>query len=81
MELSVIKSEKTKEKAASEKISEKQKEKDKKEIYQIYYDFTIEINKIKPYQILALNSGEKENAFERFRLNSNSPTMHKRNKK
>ncbi len=61
LESSIIKSEKTKEKSSSEKISEKQKEKEKKEIFQIYYDFTIEINKIKPYQILALNRGENEN--------------------
>jgi protein Tex len=38
--------------------------KKKKEIYQTYYDFKIDINKIKPYQILALNRGEKENALK-----------------
>ncbi len=61
---SAVKSEKTKEKAADEKISEKQKEKDKKEIYQIYYEFHADITKIKPYQILALNRGEKEKALK-----------------
>ena len=63
-ESSAVKSEKTKEKAADEKISEKQKVKDKKEIYQIYYDFQVDITKIKPYQTLALNRGEKEKALK-----------------
>lgn len=61
---SVVKSEKVKEKSSDAKISEKQKEKDKKEIYQIYYDFQIDITKIKPYQLLALNRGEKEKALK-----------------
>ncbi len=61
---SVVKSEKVKEKASDEKISEKQKEKEKKEIYQIYYDFQIDIAKIKSYQLLALNRGEKEKALK-----------------
>ena len=61
---SKVRSEKTKEKASVEKISEKQKEKDKKEIYRIYYDFQADITKIKPYQILALNRGEKEKALK-----------------
>jgi uncharacterized protein len=61
---SVVKSEKGKEKSANEKISEKQKEKDKKEIYQIYYDFQCDITKIKPYQILAINRGEKEKVLK-----------------
>ena len=64
LEFSIIISEKSKEKNLKEKISEKQKEKNKKEIYQIYYDFKVEISKIKPYQILALNRGEKENALK-----------------
>ena len=61
---SIIKSEKAKTKPLKEKISEKQKEKEKREIFQIYYDFKIEINKIKPYQILALNRGEKEGVLK-----------------
>jgi uncharacterized protein len=64
LESSLVNSEKTKEKASVEDVSEKQKEKDKKEIYQIYYDFNVEITKIKPYQILALNRGEKEKALK-----------------
>lgn len=58
LENSVIKSEKTKERSKDEKVSEKQRAKNKKEIYQIYYEFEIDLKKIKPYQILALN-GEK----------------------
>ncbi len=38
----------------------KLKEKEKKEVYLIYYDFRIEITKLKPYQILAMNRGEQE---------------------
>ena len=64
LESSIIKSEKTKAKSSQEKISEKQKEKEKKEIFQIYYDFQNEINKIKSYQILALNRGEKEGVLK-----------------
>jgi protein Tex len=59
LENSSVKSEKAKEKSSA-KISEKQKEKDLKEIYRIYYEFQIDIKKIKPYQTLALNRGEKE---------------------
>jgi uncharacterized protein len=64
LESSVVKSEKTKEKAEDVHISEKQKLKDKKEIYQVYYDFHVEITKIKPYQTLALNRGEKEKVLK-----------------
>ncbi|MFZ0454028.1 MAG: Tex family protein [Ignavibacteriaceae bacterium] len=64
LDSSIIKSEKAKTKSSQEKISEKQKEKEKKEIFQIYYNFQIEINKIKPYQILALNRGEKEGVLK-----------------
>lgn len=63
MESSAVQSEKTKEKN-QDNISEKQKEKDKKEIYKTYYEFSIDIKKIKPYQILALNRGEKEKALK-----------------
>jgi uncharacterized protein len=63
-ESSIVKSEKTKEKIEDAHISEKQKQKDKKEIYQVYYDFQVDITKIKPYQTLALNRGEKEKALK-----------------
>lgn len=33
---------------------------DERKIYEIYYDFEINVNKIKPHQILATNRGEKE---------------------
>lgn len=61
---SLVKSEKAREKESDKEISDKQKAKDKKEIYQIYYDFGIDIKKIKPYQVLALNRGEKEKALK-----------------
>ncbi len=32
----------------------------KKDVYDIYHDFKIDITRIKPYQLLALNRGEKE---------------------
>jgi uncharacterized protein len=63
-EESIVKSEKVKVKASAKEVSEKQQQKDKKEIYQIYYDFSINIKKIKPYQLLALNRGEKEKALK-----------------
>ena len=34
--------------------------KNKKDVYEIYHDFKNEIIKLKPYQLLALNRGEKE---------------------
>lgn len=35
-------------------------DKNKKDVYEIYHEFSIEIKKIKPYQVLAINRGEKE---------------------
>lgn len=32
----------------------------KKDVYEVYHDFNIEITRIKPYQVLAINRGEKE---------------------
>jgi len=63
LENSIVQSTRTKEKS-SEKISEKQKEKEQKEVYQVYYDFQIDIKKIKPYQTLAINRGEKGKALK-----------------
>jgi protein Tex len=57
LDLSSVKSEMVKEKPAAET---KQKMHDKKNVYQTYYEFQIDIKKIKPYQTLALNRGEKE---------------------
>lgn len=59
LENSTVKSEKAKEKK-EDKTNEKLKERERKEIYQIYYEFSIGIKKIKPYQLLAINRGEKE---------------------
>ncbi|MGE5497566.1 MAG: Tex-like N-terminal domain-containing protein, partial [Syntrophothermus sp.] len=50
--------------------SEKVKGKDvakidtKKDVYEIYYDFKIDISRIKPYQILAINRGEEEKVLK-----------------
>lgn len=77
LESSAVKSEKTKEKPSDENVSEKQKEKEKKEIYQIYYEFQVDITKIKPYQILALNRGEKEKVLK-INLSFDDPEALKR---
>ena len=74
LDSSTVKSEKVKEKASDEKISQKQKDKDKKEIYQIYYEFEADITKIKPYQTLALNRGEKEKVLK-ISLGLDSPQV------
>jgi len=58
-EASIVRSEKIKEK----KNAEIQKQ-DRKDVYQVYYDFQIEIKKIKPYQILAINRGEREKVLK-----------------
>ena len=42
------------------KIKSEDKSKKKKDVYDIYHDFKIELSKIKPYQLLAINRGEKE---------------------
>lgn len=63
LENSLVKSEKAKNKQ-EEKTNEKLKERDRKEIYQIYYEFSIDLKKIKPYQVLALNRGEKEKTLK-----------------
>ncbi len=49
-------------KIVSKKANSKKEEldKNKKDVYEIYHDFEIEIKKIKPYQVLAINRGEKE---------------------
>lgn len=57
---SLVKSEKTTEKRTTDIENEKLKEKERKDIYQIYGEFQIDIKNIKPYQLLALNRGEKE---------------------
>lgn len=32
----------------------------KKDVYEVYHNFTYQVNKLKPYQLLAINRGEKE---------------------
>lgn len=59
VEKSVVRSEKIK-----EKKSVKEKKDDRKEVYQVYYDFQIDIKKIKPYQTLAVNRGEREKVLK-----------------
>ncbi|MGE5456829.1 MAG: Tex-like N-terminal domain-containing protein, partial [Methanococcaceae archaeon] len=51
---------------ASEKAKEKEENKvdTKKDVYEIYYDFKIDISKIKPYQLLAINRGEREKVLK-----------------
>ncbi|MCU7495323.1 MAG: RNA-binding transcriptional accessory protein [Ignavibacteria bacterium] len=50
--------------------SEKAKEKEagsvdtKKDVYEIYYDFQIELPRLKPYQILAINRGERDKVLK-----------------
>lgn len=51
LEHSTVQSTKTKEKPAN---------KNKKDVYEIYHDFKIETTRVKPYQTLAINRGEKE---------------------
>jgi len=49
-------------KIVSKKANTKQEDlnKNTKDVYEIYHDFEIEVKKIKPYQVLAINRGEKE---------------------
>jgi uncharacterized protein len=60
LETPTVKSEKTKEKVSEGTTNEKLKDKEQKDIYRLYYDFQVDIKRIKPYQVLALNRGEKE---------------------
>ncbi|MDI6400430.1 Tex family protein [Balneolaceae bacterium ANBcel3] len=41
-------------------ISKKSKETDEKEVYREYYEYTANINYLRPHQILAINRGERE---------------------
>jgi protein Tex len=75
-----VKSERSKAKASAKEMSEKQIEKEKKDIYQIYQDFMVDITKIKPYQVLALNRGEKEKILN-VSIEADEPQVLKRIKK
>jgi protein Tex len=51
---------------SSGKAKEKTEEKinTKKDVYEIYYNFKIQISKIKPYQTLAINRGERDKVLK-----------------
>lgn len=74
---SIVYSEKTKDSVSAGTENEKLKEKDKKDVYKIYYEFKIDIQKIKPYQILALNRGEQEK-FLKVHLEYDEPILLKK---
>ncbi|MEI7812362.1 MAG: Tex family protein [Ignavibacteria bacterium] len=57
MNTSVVSSVKAKEK-------EEPKTNAKKDVYETYYDFKIDITRIKPYQYLAINRGEREKVLK-----------------
>ncbi len=59
LERSIIRSEKVK-----EKKKDKKQKNDRKDVYQVYYDFQVDIKKIKPHQILAINRGEREKVLK-----------------
>jgi len=61
---SVVHSDKAKEKEVSE--GKKTQEKERKDVYRVYYDFSIDIKKIKSYQVLAINRGEKEKMLKTY---------------
>ena len=44
----------------SSKLKKKSEEKDENKVYEMYYDYSEAISRIKPHRILALNRGEKE---------------------
>ena len=54
--------------------NEKMKDKEKKEVYKIYFEFNIDIKKIKSYQVLALNRGEAEKLLK-VSLNFDDETL------
>jgi len=64
LDSSVVHSDKAKEKEVSE--GKKTQEKERKDVYRVYYDFSIDIKKIKSYQVLAINRGEKEKMLKTY---------------
>lgn len=63
---SIIHSEKAKAKAKESSEGKKIQEKERKDVYQVYYEFSGDIKKIKPCQILAINRGEKEKILKTY---------------
>jgi len=47
-------------KISSQKVKKAEETKKKKDVYEIYHEFEIDVNKIKPHQVLAMVRGEKE---------------------
>ncbi len=41
-------------------VKKEELDKNKKDVYEVYHEFEADVNKIKPYQVLAINRGEKE---------------------
>jgi len=71
-----LRSSKTKDKVTEDSVNEKLKTKETKDIYRIYYEFEIEVKRIKPYQLLAINRGEREK-FLKVELVVDEITAHK----
>jgi protein Tex len=59
LEKSIVRSEKAKKKKTDQETKD-----NRKDVYQVYYDIRIDIKKIKPYQTLAINRGEREKVLK-----------------
>ncbi len=57
---SVIKSERSAEAPETDEKNLKLRAKGEQDVYRNYYDFNIDITKLKPYQVMALDRGERE---------------------
>jgi uncharacterized protein len=55
---------------------EDEAKKNKKDVYDIYHEFSVPVNKIKPYQTLAINRGEREK-FLKVSLDFEKPPIYK----
>jgi protein Tex len=69
---SIVRSEKVEDKKQG-----KEKKSERKDVYQLYYDFHVDIKNIKPYQTLALNRGEREKALKVLLEFDTGPVMGK----
>ncbi len=61
-------------KILSQKAKNAEEKGKKKDVYEIYHEFDIDINKIKPHQVLAILRGEKEK-FLSVNFNIDKPVM------
>lgn len=57
---SVVKSERSADAPVSDEKNLKLRAKGEQDVYRNYYDFNIDITKLKPYQVMALDRGERE---------------------